>query len=108
MTCVRAGNALVMMGGPDLKITSGGKTFYFEFHPFCGPMMLSKRGEPIQSTPGKYSPFWDALYFWIKQGKKVDADGNCIFVHETALVNIVKQIGPRSFIELHPPRANQP
>lgn len=103
MTCVKVklgdSTAILSMAPPTLKIHSGGQTFLFEFHEYLGPGMVGKRGEPIQTLPGRYSPFWDALYFWIKQGKRIDGDGNCIFEHEMALVNIYKRVG-RHFIIL--------
>lgn len=98
MSCVRVriGDtvALVDLGPSEYRITTGdGQRFRFEFHHYCGPMMIGKHGEPIQSMPGKYSPFWDALHFWLKQGKQVDEDGNCIYRTEMKLVNIWKRIG---------------
>jgi hypothetical protein len=95
MSCykMRVGDsvAIVNMAPPMLKINSGGKCFHFEFHHFLGPAMLSKRGDPIQSFPPRNSPFWDALRWWIKQGKRVDADGHCIFEHEMTLIPFLMQ-----------------
>jgi hypothetical protein len=101
MTCTKVQigdfSAIVDMAGPILRICSGGKEFFFEFHEYMGPMMVGKRGQPIQSLPTKCSPFWDALYWWIRQGKRIDANRNCVFDHEMKLVDIVKQIGPRTW-----------
>lgn len=98
MTCERfrfgdGSVAILNMGGPNLRITAGGQVFRFEFHEYLGPSMIGKRGDIIQNFPGKYSPFWDALHFWLKQGKRVDADGNCVFEHETKLVPLLLKIG---------------
>ena len=89
--------ALVMVGGPDLKIRAGGKEFCFEMHDYCGPLMIGKRGDPIQTLPPQKSPFWDALHWWIKQGKQVGVDGYCIFKWEMKPVNIVKHLGGRHY-----------
>lgn len=95
--CVRVGGAILSVSGPTLSISSGGKTFYFSHHEYLGPMFENKRGEPISSFPPKYSPFWDAHYFWLKQGKRVK--GNvCVFESEMQLVDITKQVGRNIFI----------
>lgn len=89
--------AIVTTSGPTMNICSGGEEFLFEFHEFLGPSMIGKRGQPVESFPEQRSPFWDALYFWIKQGKQVDAEGNCIFKSEMQLVNILEQVGRNTF-----------
>jgi hypothetical protein len=89
--------AILNMAPPTLKIRSGGQEFQFEFHEYLGPSMVGKRGDPIRGFPPQRSPFWDALHWWIKQGKRVDAEGNCIFEHEMQLVQILEQIGRRSY-----------
>lgn len=96
MPCVRtvvAGSPCFIMIPDTYRIRAGGKEFHFEFHPFCGPTMIGKRGNPVQAMPPQRSPFWDALYWWLKQGKQVDADGWCVFKWETKPVNIVKHLG---------------
>jgi hypothetical protein len=91
---------IVDMAPPVRKIVSGGKEFLFEFHDFLGPSLVGKRGQILQTMPPQRSPFWDGLHFWLKQGKQVDADGNCIFKHEMKLVHITKQISARQFLVL--------
>jgi hypothetical protein len=86
-----------MMGGPDFKIRAGDKEFCFEFHPYLGPTIIGKRGNPVSTMPPQNSPFWDALYWWIKQGKQVGADGYCIFKWEMQPVNILKHLGGRNY-----------
>ena len=94
----------VMMGGPDFKIRAGDKEFHFEFHSYLGPTMLAKQGgrgreiwNPTHRFPPQNSPFWDALYWWIKQGKQVGADGYCIFKWEMKPINILKHLGGRNW-----------
>lgn len=95
--CIHFAGAIINVAPPTLKIRSGGQEFMFEFHEYLGPGMVGKRGDYIQGFPPKRSPFWDALHFWLKQGKQVDANGNCIFRHETKLVHILQRIGKNSY-----------
>lgn len=41
-----------------------GREWLFEFHHFCGPMVVGKRGEPLNRQPGTRSPFWKAFETW--------------------------------------------
>lgn len=91
------GRSCYVMVNDEYKIRAGDKEFHFEFHPHCGPMMLGKRGNPVQSFPPQNSPFWDALYWWIHQGKQVDAEGYCVFKWEMKPVNILKHLGGRHY-----------
>ena len=86
--------------GDSYKIRAGDKEFYFDFHDFLGPMMLGKRGNPVQTFPPQKSPFWDALHFWLKQGRQIDGDGWCVFKWEMQLVQIVKHIAGRHYLVL--------
>jgi hypothetical protein len=79
------------------KIRAAGKEFYFSFHAFTGPGMLDKRGNAVQKMPPQKSPFWDALYWWLKQGKKVDAEGYCVFKWEMKPIHILKHLGGRHY-----------
>jgi hypothetical protein len=85
---------IVDMAPPVRRIVSGGKEFLFEFHDFLGPSLVGKRGQILATMPPQRSPFWDALHFWIKQGKRMAEDGfNCVFDHEMKLVDIVRDMG---------------
>lgn len=88
--------ATVSMSPQTLHIRAGGENFDFEFHYYLGPTMIGKRGNPISWFPPQKSPFWDALHWWLKQGKEIDKYGNCIFKWETELVHIVKEINSRN------------
>lgn len=99
MTCHKmyfGGSVAYVSMCDDYKIRAGEKEFCFSFHSFCGPSLLGKRGQEIAFPPQK-SPFWDALYWWIKQGKQVDSDGYCVFKWETKPVNILKHLGGRNW-----------
>jgi len=69
-----------MLGGPDRKIVVDGKTWRFEMHPYCGPMLLREDGEPRKSQFGYATKkFWDAVTFWAQQGERVDANSICLW-----------------------------
>jgi len=74
-TGVRVGH--VTLAGPELTIEAGGKLFTFEWHSYCGPIPLNKRGDPKEL--GERSPFWQAITFWIEQGKRLDENRRAIW-----------------------------
>jgi hypothetical protein len=41
-----------------------GRTWRFEMHPYCGPIVLGARGDPLSRQPGSRSPFWPAFEKW--------------------------------------------
>ena len=88
--------AILNVSGPTRIIHAAGKDYLFEFHDYLGPMMLGKLGEPVQSFPPKRSPFWDALHWWLQQGRRMDGD-RCVFDWEMQLVQITKHIGGRHY-----------
>ena len=109
MPCVKVkfgdgSTAILNMAPPVRRIVSGGKEFFFEFHEYLGPSIVNKKtGNPTGTFPRKNSPFWDAVWNWLRQGKQVDAEGNCIFKHEMKLVDIVMDLGDgRNFYVLNP------
>ena len=83
---------LLNVAGPTRIIHAAGKDYLFEFHEYLGPMMLGKRGQLIDSFPPKQSPFWDALHWWLKQGRRMDGN-RCIFEWQMKLVDITTDIG---------------
>lgn len=76
MTCVRLGPALgngILCFQPDYRIVDRtGKVWHFEFHKFCGPSVLGRKGDPLKNQPGEKSPFWDAITAWIQQGQRAE------------------------------------
>lgn len=76
----QAGDGAVCLdyGGPTLKISVGGVIHEFEDHPYCGPVKLTKRGEPSSHQPGD---FLLAASLWYQQGKLVE-NGLCRWKHE--------------------------
>lgn len=61
-----------------LKISVGGRIIEFEMHPYCGPNILNKRGEPSEKQP---MDFLKAASLWAQQGKRME-DGLCRWDHE--------------------------
>lgn len=90
--------SVALLNVPDeYHIRAGGEEFHFEFNTYTGPSMIGKSGNPIQAMPPNKSPFWDALYWWLKQGKQVGEDGYCVFKWEMQPVNILKHLGGRHY-----------
>lgn len=64
------------VGGPDLEITWRSKTWLFEMHHYCGPVLINRRtGQPLNTEPPK--AFWSAFELWELGGKEIK-DGKCI------------------------------
>lgn len=61
----------ISYGGPDRVLYIKGKKFLFEDHPYCGPIVLGKNGDPLTNQPPESSPFWDAVSYWYQQGKQI-------------------------------------
>lgn len=61
----------ILMGGPDRTILDArGRKWTFEDHPQCGPVVIGKRGDPLENQPPESSPFWEAVNNWYSQGKR--------------------------------------
>ena len=60
----------IMRGGPDISIIDGrSRKWRFEDHPYCGPVVIGKSGDPLENQPPESSPFWEAVNCWYRQGK---------------------------------------
>lgn len=60
---------ILTVAGPTFKISVGRKIFDFEWHSYCGPSALNKRGDPLRHQP---TAFLNAASLWNQQGRKVD------------------------------------
>jgi hypothetical protein len=70
---------------PVLTLTlPNGKVWRFEWHHYLGPTFLRKDDEPLARYPSERNPMWQTFNLWHNQGKRVDAEGNCIWEPETA------------------------
>lgn len=77
----------ILKGGPMLKISVGGKVIEFESHPYCGPNILKRNGEPLEKQP---EDFLNAASLWVQQGKRME-NGLCRWDHEPE--DIVEHLG---------------
>lgn len=72
-------------------IQVNGKRIEFEMHPYCGPTILKRNGEPLKHQP---IDFLEAASLWAQQGQKV-VDGLCVWHHEPK--PILKHLGGRHY-----------
>ena len=83
--------ACLLTGGPEFKIRVRGKTFVFEFPTYYGgPAALTKRGDIARAQP---TYFLEAASLWHKQGRRMTADGYCIWTPKPK--QILKHLGGR-------------
>lgn len=65
MCCVRCTGLSLTTSGPEHTVTDAtGRTWRFEQHHYCGPIVLRQDGEPKARQPGSRSPFWPAYEAW--------------------------------------------
>lgn len=67
--------ACILLGGPVYTIDG----MRFEMHPYCGPAVVSGRGEVLDRQPGTRHRFWTAVTLWAQQGRRVTDEGVCIY-----------------------------
>ncbi len=79
-------------GGPMRKISVNGKIYEFEMHPYCGPNILNRKGEPLKNQP---RTFLRAASLWAQQGQRIE-DGLCVWDYPPE--EIIKHIGGRHFL----------
>lgn len=65
-------------GGPEFDIQVTGKVYHFEWHPYSGPIALTKKGDPAASQP---KTFLFAASQWNKLGREIE-NGLCVWYHE--------------------------
>lgn len=91
MHCACCANGVRLASpGRDFTIEVEGRRHEFEMHPYFGPAVLDKNGDPAKRQPGPRHPFWTAVTLWSQQGKHVGADGLCVWAPEQkpALVHL--------------------
>jgi hypothetical protein len=59
----------ILMGGQTLYL-SAQKVYLFEDHPYCGPIVLNAKEDPLENQPGPLDLFWTHVSAWYQQGKK--------------------------------------
>lgn len=89
----------LLTGGPCQWINAGGKRYRFEWHPYFGPIRLDGRTDDESlRQPDEDSPFWNAVEWWDKQGRRVQ-DSVAVWNRERPAKYETIQIGPRSSIQ---------
>ena len=74
--------ANISLGGPEYDIQVNGKRYHFEMHPYCGPHVLNRNGEPAAHQPQE---FLHAASLWAQQDQRVE-NGLCRWDHEPELI----------------------
>ncbi len=70
----------ISLAGPERYLSTNGRTWIFEDHHYCGPIVLTgKTHEPATVQPGEKSPFWPAVNAWYQQGKKTKQVGDRVW-----------------------------
>jgi hypothetical protein len=74
-------NCLTCGSGEDRNylIRVGGREWFFEWHHYCGPMVIHRRTWAEVTQPGERSPFWQAVQNWHEQGRRIDDAGFCVW-----------------------------
>lgn len=73
----------ISYAGPTRVITDAkGKRWTFEMHPYCGPAVLNRKGDPANRQPGARSPFWEATTRWAQGGQRLNDKGECVWEPE--------------------------
>lgn len=76
----------ILWAGPELYLNVAGKSYRFEDHPYCGPVVLGRNGDPLGNQPPETSPFWTHVNCWYQQGKKTNTVGDKTWcVYETQM-----------------------
>lgn len=70
----------ISVGGPTRQILDGkGRSWHFEDHPHCGPVVSDRKGNIKDAQPPESSPFWTAVTHWYQQGKHISTTGLCVW-----------------------------
>lgn len=60
------------------RILCAGRGFYFEAGAASRPIVVTRRGQPALQ-PSTRHPFWRAVALWNGQGRRMSADGLCVW-----------------------------
>lgn len=73
LCCVSCQGLSLTRGGREHTVhDASGRSWTFEQHPYCGPIVLRKDGDPKARQPGSRSPFWQAYTAWQRAQAKPD------------------------------------
>ena len=70
------------------KIQVDGMVHDFEDHPYCGPTLLNRNGEPLRRQPRR---FLEAASQWYQNARRIGKDGLCEWFEPQK--NILKHLG---------------
>lgn len=89
----------ISWAGPERIISAGGKKWRFEDHRYCGPIVLNKAGDPLETQPPENSPFWEAVTLWYAQGKRTKdpKTGEIWCVWDKPTMQKMRHIGGRHY-----------
>jgi hypothetical protein len=77
---IGAGVCIDTWGGGPYVISADGKAWRFEDSDMFGPVLVSRDGRILDRQPGEKSTFWRPHRSWVRQGRRVQADGvTCIW-----------------------------
>lgn len=85
---------LLDVGGPSLKISVRGEIIAFEMHPYCGPILIGKNGDPLYNQRPDHF-FWTAVSYWAQQGQRMD-NGVCVWDYPPE--PITRHLGGRHYL----------
>lgn len=75
----------ISFAGPERHLCAD-KPYRFEDHPYCGPIVLNAKGDPLDKQPPETSLFWTHVNAWYAQGKKTKVVGDQVWcVYETQM-----------------------
>ncbi len=90
----------VSYGGPDRILYLNGKKWRFEDHPYCGPIVVDKNGDPLKVQPPEGSPFWECVSYWYQQGKRIKENGRdapwCVWDKPT--IQKMRHVGGNNYV----------
>jgi hypothetical protein len=92
-----AGLGVICMQNEYRLVLKDGTEYRFDWHDYCGPTFVNKRGEPLARQPGERNPMWKAFNAWAAQGRKVDVSGTCIWAAISEPQPILEHIGGRQY-----------
>jgi hypothetical protein len=85
-------------GAGPFTMPVGDKTIRFEDSDRFGPLFVGKRGEPKEDQfLRESSPFWRQHMLWVKQGRRLAADGvTCVW--DEPKPNLFRRINRRNAV----------
>lgn len=75
----------ISWAGPEVNFNAD-KQYRVEDHPYCGPIFLNAKGDPLDNQPKESARIWHHVNAWYQQGKQVKViDGKRWAVYETSM-----------------------